>query len=189
MPRKFSSVKQALDCILSGSIPHPRSSSLHTLQSGDRTCVHAERSDGTVEDEDAESLFGQRFSVQLVNDDIDHDEFVDISALTEDDLLRLKREDSFLYHSICSFITTASRRSDLLNDDEGVVADRLRENNIAQSRQRQGVSAEEPRRRESMVQRKRRFSTEMHPSLISEEMLLGLEELDASALEILETEL
>eukprot|EP00581_Thalassiosira_minuscula_P012325 CAMPEP_0183720650 /NCGR_PEP_ID=MMETSP0737-20130205/13205_1 /TAXON_ID=385413 /ORGANISM="Thalassiosira miniscula, Strain CCMP1093" /LENGTH=194 /DNA_ID=CAMNT_0025950543 /DNA_START=110 /DNA_END=694 /DNA_ORIENTATION=- len=194
MPRIYSSVKDAWNGVLSGEIRHRRASCSDSTPKGGRTVGEADTSGGTADDKEAESSLECCISVQLVNDDADSKE-IDTSELTEDDLRRLKNDDPFLYYSICSSVPASRRRSILFDNDEPVTNARgytsSRRSSIPADwpSQRQDVHVEEPRRRESMVRRNRRFSTEAHPSLVCEEMLSELDGLNDSDLEILELEL
>jgi hypothetical protein len=112
------------------------------------------------------------------DEDVDGKEF-DISALDEEDLCRLKTDDPFLYHSIPSL-----RRSTYLFDDREE-EDAIMTENSSSSRRSSPPSAfrprhgdsyksllEKARQRDSIVRRVSRLSTEAHPSLILEEMML-----------------
>ena len=119
-------------------------------------------------------------------EDID-DKEIDINALSEEDLRRLKTDDPFLYYSIPSI----RRKSYLCDGDDDGDATMMR---VASSSSRRSslpidfrqnqdalyqVVPEDARRRESVVRRMSRLSTEAHPTLILEEMMLHeLQELD-----------
>ncbi|KAL3777235.1 hypothetical protein ACHAW5_010551 [Stephanodiscus triporus] len=120
-----------------------------------------------------------------MGEDIDSKE-IDINALSEEDLRRLKTDDPFLYYSIPSI-----RRKSYLCDD-GDDRDAMMRVTSSSSRRSslpfdfmQNQDAlykdvpEDASRRESIVRRTSRLSTEAHPTLIFEEMMLQeLQELD-----------
>jgi len=119
-------------------------------------------------------------------EDID-DKEIDINALSEEDLRRLKTDDPFLFYSIPSI----RRKSYLCDDGDDGDATMMR---VASSSSRRlslpsdfrqnhaalcKVVPEDARRRESIVRRTSRLSTEAHPTLILEEMMMQeLQELD-----------
>jgi hypothetical protein len=124
--------------------------------------------------------------------DIDERE-IDISALNKDDLCRLRTDDPFLYYSIPSM----RRLSYLCSDDEGgdtiMIENSSSSSSSSSSSRRSSLppdfrspqnaqimnAAKDTIRKESIVRRNRRLSTEAHPSLILEEMmLLEFQELD-----------
>ena len=205
MPRLFSSVREAWNGVLSGTVApstqRPVSCSTIDTPPGGGSCsslprvqpqaAHGISSVSAAESKD-EDPFECSVFVRLADDD-DNNEEIDISALTDDDLRRLKRKDPFLYYSIPAVRRRAIRTTRSASSRRcSLPAEVLAEADIAQSRKRQEVPTEEPRRRES-VRRNRRFSTEAHPSLVCDEILRELQELDDSDidedLEILEREL
>jgi len=135
-----------------------------------------------------------------VSDNDANDREIDISALTDDDLRRLRRDDPFMYYSI----PAERRMSYQVNEQEeeyddietmrysstrarrrySLPAEVLAEASVSRSRhRREEEPEEEPARRDSLVRRNRRFSTEAHPSLVCDVMLQELRELDDSDLD------
>jgi hypothetical protein len=125
------------------------------------------------------------------DEDTDRKE-VDISALNNEDLCRLKTDDPFLYYSIPSI----RRRSYLCDDGKGgdiIMIENSSSSSSSSSSRRSSLpsdfrspqnaqvknEANDVKRKESIVRRNSRLSTEAHPSLILEEMmLLEFQELD-----------
>ena len=130
-----------------------------------------------------------------------NDQQVDLSALSDEDLRRLKRDDPFLYYSIPSV-----RRGSLLcnaNETDNILSNISRPTSSSSSSRRSSMPAEvlamadmnvsrTRRRRSSLlndcptieesvkgtVRRNRRHSTECHPSLICDELMAELMDLD-----------
>jgi len=222
-PRVFSSVKEAWAGVLSGAVPITRrrvscstidalpregdsNSSRVASASSKKDFPQTETQASTSEesyDESDEEPFECRVFVQLSDDkDKDKDQ-VDIGALSDEDLQRLKRDDPFLYYSIPS-IRRRSYRFDA-DEDEDENADVIRmamtrtptrrrtslpaqvlaNADISRSQQQREARRseevltviEEPSRRGS-VTRCRRLSTEAHPMLICDDLLRELEDLD-----------
>mmetsp|Transcript_28584 Transcript_28584/g.60960 ORF Transcript_28584/g.60960 Transcript_28584/m.60960 type:complete len:221 (+) Transcript_28584:187-849(+) len=217
MPRVFSSVREAWNGVLSGAVPTTRRRASCSIvdaphSSSDRGSglpqaeTQATAADTKEEEEPFECCDAL---VRLSNDESNRKE-IDIDTLSDDDLRRLKKDDPFLYYSIPSI-----RRRSYMFDDDGDDDDDIRA--AVRSSRRSSLPAkvlanadisrwshqqqqarqeiEEPRRRrESVVKRSRRLSTEAHPSLICDELLRELQELDVGSdvdddLEILEREL
>lgn len=131
---------------------------------------------------------------------------VDVSVLSDEDLRKLKRDDPFLYYSIPSVRRLSYRFHDedeintsisSRNNTNGRANRQRRtslpaallamaDNHIDQSRQRQQMQQEqevpimmqEPRR--DSVVRKKRLSTEAHPTLVCDDLMRELRELAES---------
>jgi hypothetical protein len=188
MPQVFSSVKEALLGVLSGTVNPVR------VTTSRRSCpnidTHRASSRGgrsgpgasriTKKEEEEEEEEGEQLEwnvIVLVPDDeeIDRKE-IDIRSLTDQDLCKLKTEDPFLYYSIPS-IKRKSYLFDESNDVDAIKSSTSRRSSLpADFRSRQDDLYqdvhEDTRRRESIVRRTSRLSTEAHPSLILEEMML-----------------
>jgi len=173
MPPVFSSVKEAWNSVLSGAVPMTNGrvscstidASNSTIGSGSNlsqaetqaTIVNGRSAANSNENEEGKSFECCNALVRLADDEDNSRKEIDIDTLTDDDLRRLKKDDPFLYYSIPSI----RRRSYLFDDDDGVRA-------AATST----VGIHDPRRRrESVVKRNRRLSTEVHPSLVFDEIL------------------
>jgi hypothetical protein len=134
----------------------------------------------TKKEEEEEEEEGEQLEwnvIVLVPDDeeIDRKE-IDIRSLTDQDLCKLKTEDPFLYYSIPS-IRRKSYLFDESNDVDAIKSSTSRRSSLpADFRSRRDALYqdvhEDTRRRESIVRRTSRLSTEAHPSLILEEMML-----------------
>jgi hypothetical protein len=165
------------------SVSKNRRHTYHAFEMGDgRRDSGSSRSLEAVKEEPLE----WNVIVQVPRDeDIEGKEF-DISALDKEDLSRLKTDDPFLYHSIPTM-----RRSTYLfgdhedEDEEAVVTERSSSSSSSSRRsslsadfrsRRQGAPYKnypnKTRQRDSIVRRVSRLSTEAHPSLILEEMML-----------------
>ena len=115
-----------------------------------------------------------RVSVRLSSDDDnaydDRRREIDTSTLSQEDLRILKKSDPFLYYSIPSI-----RRSSFLFD-EGDDIDNITWNDLYGDNNttcsNQDVHQEQTKQRKSIVRRTSRISTEAHPSLIYDDMLL-----------------
>ncbi|MBV5280576.1 MAG: hypothetical protein J0651_04890 [Actinobacteria bacterium] len=188
MPQVFSSVKEALLGVLSGTVNPVRVTTsrrascpnidTHRASSrGGRSGPGASRITKKEEEEDEEGEQLEWNVIVLVPDDeeIDRKE-IDIRSLTDQDLCKLKTEDPFLYYSIPS-IRRKSYLFDESNDVDAIKSSTSRRSSLpADFRSRQDALYqdvhEDTRRRESIVRRTSRLSTEAHPSLILEEMML-----------------
>jgi hypothetical protein len=188
MPQVFSSVKEALLGVLSGTVNPVR------VTTSRRSCpnidTHRASSRGgrsgpgasriTKKEEEEEEEEGEQLEwnvIVLVPDDeeIDRKE-IDIRSLTDQDLCKLKTEDPFLYYSIPS-IRRKSYLFDESNDVDAIKSSTSHRSSLpADFRSRRDALYqdvhEDTRRRESIVRRTSRLSTEAHPSLILEEMML-----------------
>lgn len=188
MPQVFSSVKEAWLGVLSGTVNPVR------VTTSRRSCpnidTHRASSRGgrsgpgasriTKKEEEEEEEEGEQLEwnvIVLVPDDeeIDRKE-IDIRSLTDQDLCKLKTEDPFLYYSIPS-IRRKSYLFDESNDVDAIKSSTSRRSSLpADFRSRRDALYqdvhEDTRRRESIVRRTSRLSTEAHPSLILEEMML-----------------
>jgi hypothetical protein len=205
MPQVFSSIKEAWIGVLSGTVdpvpvPAGRRASCPNIDThragkrgGGRSGPGVLQSPKEEEEEEEEGGGQPRLEwnviVQLANeeDNIDSKE-IDINALSEEDLCSLKTDDPFLYYSIPSI----RRKSYLCDGDDDGDATMMRRVASSSSRRsslpidfRQNQDAlyqvvpEDARRRESVVRRMSRLSTEAHPTLILGEMMLHeLQELD-----------
>jgi hypothetical protein len=118
-----------------------------------------------------------KVSVRLSSDDgnayDDRRKEIDTSTLSPEDLRILQTSDPFLYYSIPSI-----RRSSFLFDEGGDIDnitwhDLYGDNNTTCSNQ--DVHQEQTKRSKSIVRRTSRISTEAHPSLIYDDMLLSSE--------------
>mmetsp|Transcript_3980 Transcript_3980/g.8941 ORF Transcript_3980/g.8941 Transcript_3980/m.8941 type:complete len:247 (+) Transcript_3980:243-983(+) len=243
MSRTFSSVREALNGVMSGAvIPSTRrrvscptnetlstwygDSGLETSRqvSGlthggfgesspprEQTKAMKDTSDGggIAPDSKEEDSFEYNVFVRHADDEANNKEF-DISAITDDDLRRLKRDDPFLYYSIPAVRRRSYRfheENENDDDDENAIwslrsshsrrsslpAEVLAEAENTRSRRGQGEPVEDATKRDSVVRRNRRFSTEAHPSLVCGELLQELKEMNDSDmdedLEILEMDL
>lgn len=182
-PKVFSSVKDAWRGLLSGEV----------VPSSRRrvSCLDTPHGSGKATEE--ETTFEYTVSVRLANDDGDNDEKVDVSNLSDEDLLRLKQEDPFLYYSIPSVRRrsfrfendvsavaprTSSRRSSLPEEVlAGADISRYHQRNVLACPRERRTAPSEPQ--EHMVRRGRRFSTEAHPTLVCDELMKQILELDA----------
>jgi hypothetical protein len=192
MPQVFSSIKEACLGVLSGAVdPVP-------VPAGRRaSCPNIDTNSAgpgvlqSPKEEEEEEEGGEPLEWNVIvrvsdGEDID-DKEIDINALSEEDLRRLKTDDPFLYYSIPSI----RRKSYLCDDGDDGDATMMR---VASSSSRRlslpsdfrqnhaalcKVVPEDARRRESIVRRTSRLSTEAHPTLILEEMMMQeLQELD-----------
>lgn len=158
-PKVFSSVRAAWKGFLSGEIaPNTRRVSCpDSLQDG-------------VEREPP-----NEYTIAVCLPTIDEsDKKVDISAMSEEDMRKLKQNDPFLYYSIPSkrfdyhsAAAVASRRSSM-------PAEVLARAEISLSRERQATTPRNRRQSDlsdSIVRRDRRLSTEAHPSLICDALI------------------
>ncbi len=197
MPGVFPSVREALIAVLSGAVdPVPVVTARHQAGCPMTDAHHANKSSGgrslDLSQENTWSII-----VRLAgNDDIGSKE-VDIRALTAEDIRKLKTEDPFLYYSI-PYIRRGSYLCDCIDDGDNIRMAKLSSShdpslptdyigNVTTHRLRQeNVFCQEvhtdTRRHEFTVQRNCRVSTEAHPSLLLDDlMLLELEELDGGA--------
>lgn len=211
MPRVFSSVREAWNGILSGEVPttrwrascstvdapHGTGGSGSDLPRAETQATNA-NGESAVDSNDEEKPFDCCSAfVQLADDENNSRKEIDIGTLTDDDLRGLKKDDPFLYHSIPSI-----RRRSYLFDDDDIVRAAARSSrrsslpvevaanaDISQRAQQQQARQEDGtmrievprRRRESMVKRSRRLSTEAHPSLVCDEILRQLQESDVGS--------
>ena len=188
MPQVFSSVKEAWLGVLSGTVNPVR------VTTSRRSCpnidTHRASSRGgrsgpgasriTKKEEEEEDEEGEQLEWNVIvrvpdDEEIDRKE-IDIRSLTDQDLCKLKTEDPFLYYSIPS-IRRKSYLFDESNDVDAIKSSTSRRSSLpADFRSRQDTLyqdvLEDTRRRESIVRRTSRLSTEAHPSLIFEEMML-----------------
>mmetsp|Transcript_4081 Transcript_4081/g.8633 ORF Transcript_4081/g.8633 Transcript_4081/m.8633 type:complete len:204 (-) Transcript_4081:282-893(-) len=203
MPRVFSSVREALNGVMSGTAapaPTRRRLSCPTIDTphdfghgsgsprvqqtqmvndnsgGIATNGSNSGSSAGIKEEDFECNV-----IIRVSDNDANDREIDVSALTDDDLRRLRRDDPFMYYSI----PAERRMSYQVNEQEeeyddietmrysstrarrrySLPAEVLAEASVSRSRhRREEEPEEEPARRDSLVRRNRRFSTEAHPS-------------------------
>lgn len=206
-PRVFSSVKEAWAGVLSGAVPitrrrvscsnidAPLGDSGGRVDSRVLPQVETQTTSDESNEEYDEDPFECRVFVQLSAEDTAREE-VDVGGLSSEDLRRLKRDDPFLYYSIPSI----RRRSYRFNGEDGDEADAVRMTSplrrtslpahvlanadISRSQQEEarqeveGPAIEEPRRRNSVVRRNRRLSTEAHPTLVCDELMRELQDLD-----------
>lgn len=188
MPQVFSSVKEAWLGVLSGTVNPVR------VTTSRRSCpnidTHRASSRGgrsgpgasriTKKEEEEEDEEGEQLEWNVIvrvpdDEEIDRKE-IDIRSLTDQDLCKLKTEDPFLYYSIPS-IRRKSYLFDESNDVDAIKSSTSRRSSLpADFRSRRDALYqdvhEDTRRRESIVRRTSRLSTEAHPSLILEEMML-----------------
>lgn len=185
MPRVFSSVKEACIGIQSGTVD---TAPVPTGQRFSCPITHAHCAGGKWSGSDFDSSEGMPLGWNVivrvpVNEDIDRKE-IDIGALGNEDLCRLKKEDPFLYYSI-----PFTRRKSLCYDSEKEDAITI-ENSSKPRRTTQppdfraqdfGAQQDPQVKNVSVVRRNRRLSTEKHPSLFLDEMMLSeIPELDAA---------
>ena len=194
MPQVFSSVKEAWLSVLSGTVdpvpvPARRRYScpiIDTHRASSRGGGSGPGASQSTKKEDEEE-YGEplKWNVLVrVRDDegIDRKE-IDISSLTDEDLCKLKTDDPFLYYSIPS-MRRKSYLCDESNDGNAIMSSTSHRSSLPSDfRLRQDALyqdvPEDTRRRESIVRRMSRMSTEAHPSLMLEEMMLqDLLELD-----------
>jgi hypothetical protein len=125
-----------------------------------------------------------RVSVRLSSDNDnaydDRRREIDTSTLSQEDLRILQKSDPFLYYSIPSI-----RRSYFLFGEGGDIDnitghDLYGDNNTSCSNQ--DVHQEQTKRSKSIVRRTSRISTEAHPSLIYDDMLVSLDDGDVEAM-------
>lgn len=101
-PRVYSSVREALNGVLSGSARRVSCSHIDSTSSSHKSTT------ATEEDEDYDTPVDNTNSyngdctvfVRLADENDDDNEEVDITNLSEEDLRKLKRTDPFLYYSI-----------------------------------------------------------------------------------------
>jgi hypothetical protein len=187
MPLVFSSVKEAWLSVLSGTVdPSPVPArrryscpiiDTHRASSrGGGSGPGASRSTKKEDEEEYGEPLEWNFLVRVRHDEgIDRKE-IDISSFTDEDLCKLKTDDPFLYYSIPSM-----RRKHYLcdesNDGDAIKSSTSRRSSLpSELRLRQDALyqdvPEDTRRRESILRRSSCLSTEAHPSLILEEMML-----------------
>ena len=188
MTTVFSSVKEACIAVLSGAVDPVRVTS---SQRASCPTIDTHRAISRVRGGSSglsRSLVkGEQLEwnviVQIADDECIDRNDIDIGALSEEDLCRLKTDDPFLYYSIPAM----KRRSylcDKINDDDAIKSSTSRRSSLPSYRMSRQDALyqevhEDTRRRESIVRRSSRLSTEAHPSLIFEEMmLLELQQLD-----------
>lgn len=223
----FSSVKDAWHGILSGSVVPTSTTARRRVScsaitlptyntkrtSTQETSASADGA-SSAKDDDVDDILN---NIDALDDDLEdsddeyecsvfvatassaNDQQVDLSALSDEDLRRLKRDDPFLYFSIPSV-----RRGSLLcnaNEENNILSDISRPTSGSSSRRRSSMPAEAlamadinvsrtRRRRSSLlddcptieesikgtVRRDRRHSTECHPTIICEELMAELEQ-------------
>ena len=167
MPQVFSSVNEACISILSGTVD------VSPAPTGRRCSCTSIGSQWNV-------------IVQVPDDEDIRRKEIDISALCKEDLCRLKTDDPFLYYSIPSM----RRKSYLCDDGEEGDANMIESSSSSRrfslpldlrlpKDAQFKVAAKDTGRKETIVRRNCRLSTEAHPSLILEEMMLSeFQELD-----------
>lgn len=159
------------------------------IQSDTQASSGAGRGSSFADDADGDP-YEYSVSVRLADDDGTNEE-IDLSTLSDEDIRRIKKEDPFLYYSI-----PAAKRGSYLFADEDELLSAVRSSssrrsslpaevlavadvNIDRSRYQQQVPiVEGPSRRDSVVRRNRRCSTEAHPTLVCDELLRELQGLD-----------
>ena len=194
MPQVFSSVKEAWLGVLLGTVdpvpvPARRRCSCPIIDTqrassrGGGSGPGASRSTKEEEEEEEGEQLEWNVIVRIPDDRSTDRKEIDISSLTDQDLRILKTDDTFLYYSIPSI----RRKSYLFDDGDDGDANKTpmarRSSLPSDFRSRQDTLykdlPEDTSRRESIVRRTSRLSTEAHPSLILEEMMLQeLQELD-----------
>jgi len=215
MPRVFSSVKEAWHGVLSGSVvPNARRRvSCSAIVSGCPTSTGTGFRQGetqatalgmeSVEEngEEEANLFECRVFVKQSDDEKDSEE-IDLSAFSDEDIRKLKKDDPFLYYSIPGFRRRSYRFDDEEEDDDRTVlrsqsvprrsslpAEMLAAADMRHDQTQHQIQVlpalEEPssRRRDLVVRRNRRCSTEAHPTLVCDELLRELQELEDGGLD------
>jgi len=119
-----------------------------------------------------------RVTVCLANDEDNDREEIDTSTLSKEDLRVLETDNPFLYYSI----PANRRKSYLINKDNDVHTTRrsslppcFKMNTSMQLLHQDSLNQDSPEnalRRKSIVRRNSRVSTEAHPTLIYDEMML-----------------
>ena len=192
MTRVFSSVREAYIGILSGEVEPVPSTSTSTKSKRAASYSGTSLSNGvnirsgmltqsltTVKKEHQEEPSEWRVSVRTKSDEDSHDDRkkeIDTSTLSQEDLRSLQKSDPFLYYSIPSI-----RRSSYLfgkGDDVNTIRRPsfpiMQHNHLDQHTSSQVLVQEQAKRRESIVRRTSRISTEAHPGLIYEDILSKL---------------
>ena len=185
MTRVFSSVSEAYIGILSGEVePVPSTSTKSKRAASLSNGVNIRsglltQSLKTVKKEHQEEPSEWRVSVRTKSDEDSHDDRkkeIDTSTLSQEDLRSLQKSDPFLYYSIPSI-----RHSSYLfgkGDDVDTIRRSslpiMQHNHLDQHTSSQVLVQEQAKRRESIVRRTSRISTEAHPGLIYEDILSKL---------------
>ena len=192
MTRVFSSVREAYIGILSGEVEPVPSTSTSTKSKRAASYSGTSLSNGvnirsglltqslkTVKKEHQEEPSEWRVSVRTKSDEDSHDDRkkeIDTSTLSQEDLRSLQKSDPFLYYSIPSI-----RHSSYLfgkGDDVDTIRRSslpiMQHNHLDQHTSSQVLVQEQAKRRESIVRRTSRISTEAHPGLIYEDILSKL---------------
>lgn len=139
--------------------------------------------------------------VRVATDDTESEKEVDISQLSDEDIQTLKRTDPFLYYSIAANRRSVAGGGGYINRNNGggnrtertsrrssLPAELLANADNARSRQAMQqedsiMEVEDEPRRESIVRRNRRMSTEVHPTLVCDELLREMHELDGRGMD------
>lgn len=194
MTRVFSSVREAYIGILSGEVEPVPSTSTKSKRAASYSGTSPSngvkwrsglltQSPKTVKKEHQEEPSEWRVSVRTISDEDSHDDRkkeIDTSTLSQEDLRSLQKSDPFLYYSIPSI-----RRSSYLfgkGDDVDTIRRSslpiMQHNHLDQHTSSQVLVQEQAKRRESIVRRTSRISTEAHPGLIYDDILSELPSLD-----------
>ena len=190
MTRVFSSVREAYIGILSGEVEQVPSTSTKSKRAASYSGTSLSngvnirsglltQSLKTVKKEHQEEPSEWRVSVRTKSDEDSHDDRkkeIDASTLSQEDLRSLQKSDPFLYYSIPSI-----RHSSYLfgkGDDVDTIRRSslpiMQHNHLDQHTSSQVLEQEQAKRRESIVRRTSRRSTEAHPGLIYEDILSKL---------------
>ena len=190
MTRVFSSVREAYIGILSGEVEQVPSTSTKSKRAASYSGTSLSngvnvrsglltQSLKTVKKEHQEEPSEWRVSVRTKSDEDSHDDRkkeIDASTLSQEDLRSLQKSDPFLYYSIPSI-----RHSSYLfgkGDDVDTIRRSslpiMQHNHLDQHTSSQVLAQEQAKRRESIVRRTSRISTEAHPGLIYEDILSKL---------------
>lgn len=196
----YSSVKEAWKSIQAGTTRRPNSStrrvSCPTIDVPTSSSLGSSTTTtATITEEDEYEPFEEcTVFVRVATDDTASEKEVDISQLSDEDIQSLKRTDPFLYYSIATNRRAVAGGGNNRNNVGGNTTGRSSRRsslpaqllaNADMTRSRQALQQEdsimemedEPRR-ESLVRRNRRMSTEVHPTLVCEEILREMHELD-----------
>ena len=196
----YSSVKEAWKSIQAGTTRRPNSStrrvSCPTIDVPTSSSLGSSTTTiATITEEDEYEPFEEcTVFVRVATDDTESEKEVDISQLSDEDIQSLKRTDPFLYYSIATNRRAVAGGGNNRNNVGGNMTGRSSRRsslpaellaNADMTRSRQALQQEdsimemedEPRG-ESIVRRNRRMSTEVHPTLVCEEILREMHELD-----------
>lgn len=139
--------------------------------------------------------------VRVATDDTESEKEVDISQLSDEDIQTLKRTDPFLYYSIAANRRSVAggggnnnrnngggNRTERTSRRSSLPAELLANADNARSRQAMqqediAMEVEDEPGRESIVRRNRRMSTEVHPTLVCDELLREMHELDGRGMD------